>query len=302
MTESNENQLAVLVKDSGLDQTKAQVLLTKFQGFFEIAASYEAEAKSITITDETCFTDQGKLNMVRAREGRLFLRDRRIEVENVRKELKEASLREGQVIDGIAKVLKALIIPLEDHLSKQEHYLELKAAAETERTMREMKEKAEADQLEREREAESARIAEEKRIRDENERLRGEAEKREKEMKKQRAASEKKAHDAEEKARKEREAAEAEMQAEREKQDKILADERAKADGERREAVRLAEAERIRQESLREQEAVRVRKEQEKERAAAEKAAKEAAEERARLLKVIESPIECPHCHKSFKI
>jgi len=237
MTVSNDNQLAVLVKDSGLDQTKAQVLLTKFQGFFETAAEWEAKSKAITITGANCYTDQGKLDMKQARDGRLFLRDRRIEVENARKELKEASLREGQVIDGIAKVLKGLILPLEDHLSKQEHYLELKAAAEAERILQEQRERAEAAQAEREREEEDARVAEEKRLHNENEQLRLEAAKREKKMAAERRAADKKAEAEREKSRKER-----------------------------------------------------------------EKAAKDAETERERLMKVIESPIECPHCGKSFKI
>ena len=48
-----------------------------------------------------------------AREGRLFLAQKRIDVEKARKALKEQSLRKGQAIDAIAKFLTSLIEPTE---------------------------------------------------------------------------------------------------------------------------------------------------------------------------------------------
>jgi hypothetical protein len=41
--------------------------------------------------------------------------------------LKEQALREGKAVDGIANVLKALIVPLEEHLDKQERFVEIRA-------------------------------------------------------------------------------------------------------------------------------------------------------------------------------
>jgi hypothetical protein len=60
-----------------------------------------------------------------AREGRLFLKEKRVFIEKTRKDLKEQSLREGKAIDGIANVLKALIEPIEKYLEQQEKFIEI---------------------------------------------------------------------------------------------------------------------------------------------------------------------------------
>lgn len=165
-----ENQLSIIIKESGLDTNKAQFLLSNFQDYFKIAAEWEEKARTIKVENESQTVD-----MQLARTGRLFLREKRIAIEKARKELKEQSLREGKAIDGIANVLKALIVPIEEYLDKQEHFVENKK-----------KELEEAARIEAERIAEQERIAKEKadaeereRIRLENEKLRKEAEERE---------------------------------------------------------------------------------------------------------------------------
>lgn len=117
-----KNELAVIVDQSGLEQTKANFVLEKFQDYFKIASEWEAKAKTLTVTDESQIAE-----MKMAREARLFLKEKRIEVEKSRKELKEQSLREGKAIDGIANVLKALIEPTEKYLETQEKFAEIKA-------------------------------------------------------------------------------------------------------------------------------------------------------------------------------
>jgi len=114
-----ENQLTVIVKKSNLEPTKAKFILDKFQDYFETASEWELKAKAIVVTNET-----QKTEMKMARAGRLFLREKRIAVEKARKELKEQALREGKAIDGIANVLKALIVPIEDYLEGQERFVE----------------------------------------------------------------------------------------------------------------------------------------------------------------------------------
>jgi len=42
-----ENQLSVIVKESGLEKTKAQVLLDNFSTYFQIASEWEKKAKTI---------------------------------------------------------------------------------------------------------------------------------------------------------------------------------------------------------------------------------------------------------------
>ena len=116
-----ENQLQVIVKDSGLEPTKAKFILDNFQNYFEVADEWTKKAKSILVTNENQTAD-----MEMARVGRLFLREKRIAIEKVRKELKEQALREGKAIDGIANVLKALIVPIEEYLEQQEKLVEIK--------------------------------------------------------------------------------------------------------------------------------------------------------------------------------
>jgi len=113
-----EDQLSVIVKESGLEKTKAQVLLDNFSRYFQLAADWEKKAKTIVITDASQTAE-----MQMARTGRLFLRQKRIVIEKTRKDLKEQSLREGKAIDGIANILKALIIPIEEYLEKQEKFV-----------------------------------------------------------------------------------------------------------------------------------------------------------------------------------
>lgn len=118
-----DNQLIKLIDDNGLDKTKSQVLLDNFSGYFEMAAEWERKASELVIIDISQ-KDEMKL----AREGRLFLKDKRIAVEKTRKQLKEASLREGQTIDAIAKVLTNLITPIEKDLEEKEKFAEIQEA------------------------------------------------------------------------------------------------------------------------------------------------------------------------------
>lgn len=220
-----ENQLQKIVAESGLDTTKAQFMLEKFQGYFEIAAEWEQKAKAIVVTSETQTAD-----MQMARVGRLFLRDKRIAVEKVRKELKEQALREGKAIDGIANILKALIVPIEEHLGQQEKFVEIQQAKIAEQKRLEVEQRIEEERIAKEK----AEAEERERIRIENERLKAEAIERE-----AKAQAERK-----EQARK---LAEQEKQAteEREKQARILDQQKAKATAEKKRLEEKAEQEKI---------------------------------------------------------
>jgi DNA repair exonuclease SbcCD ATPase subunit len=160
-----ENKLEIIVKESGLEQSKAQFLLDHFTGYFSLAAEWEAKAKTIHVTDASQTAD-----MAMARTGRLFLRDKRIDIEKARVKLKEQSLREGQVIDGIAKTLKGLIEPVEKYLEEQEKFVENQIAAEREKQRKLAEAKAEEERVAREK----AEVEERERVRAENEQLRRE--------------------------------------------------------------------------------------------------------------------------------
>jgi len=115
----NNQKLAVIIEESGLEKTQGQVILDNFSKFIQEASEWETKAKAIVITDISQVKE-----MAEAREARLALKSIRVNAENVRKQLKEKALREGKAIDGIANVIKALIIPIEEHLEKQENFAE----------------------------------------------------------------------------------------------------------------------------------------------------------------------------------
>src|ERR1035437_6530190 len=81
-----QNQLSVIVKESELSEDKAGVLISRFATFFSDAELWAKKAKQIKVTSE-----HQKAQMDQARQGRLFLRKIRLEIENLRKSLKEES-------------------------------------------------------------------------------------------------------------------------------------------------------------------------------------------------------------------
>jgi len=112
----------------------------------------------------------------RVHAARMIVKDRRIQIEKKRKELKADALEYGRKVDGEAKRLTALLEPIETHLLQEEKAID----DEKERIRNEARLKAEAEEQAR-REAEAARIKAEQDA--ENERLRAEREKLEAERK-----------------------------------------------------------------------------------------------------------------------
>lgn len=281
------DQLQEIVAQSGLEPTKATIIMDQFQRFFIVADEWEQVARSIQVTDAGQ-TDK----MALARKGRLLLREKRIDIENTRKRLKEQALREGKAIDGIANVLKAIIVPLEEHLDKQEHFVEIKAQEAADREAARIRQEA-ADKLAAE---EQAAREEQARIRAENERLKKEAEEREAAamLERQKAAAEKRRLEeaaARERAKAAKAAAEQKAKAE-ERETKIraqaaaakkAADEKARKAQERA----AAEAARLRAEvAAKEAENLAILE--------AERKEKEALEARLAAM------VECPACHHKF--
>lgn len=243
------NELATIVKDSGLSQeSKVEELMKSFTGYFDSARKLADGAKDIVVTDES----QSDL-MVEARTKRIELKNLRGEVEKRRKELKEQSLREGRAIDGVSNVIKALIVPVEQHLEKQEKYAEVKEQERLEKRYQERVEslsgvvddislynlkgmsdsafekllndakKIKQDQIEAEKKVEEERIEAEKKEREEQEKTRQENIKLKKEVEKREAAATKVRLAQEKKLNAERgkrELAEKRMKAQKEAQEK----------------------------------------------------------------------------------
>jgi len=270
---ADQNQLMEIVEQSGLEKTKADYILENFTKYFSVAAEWEKRAKEIIVTDES-----QKEVMAMARIGRLALREKRITLEKERKKLKEQALREGKAIDGIANVLKALIVPIEEYLDKQEHFVEYKKAEEERLAKIEAEKKAEEERIAKEK----AEAEERERIRIENERLKKEAEEKEKQMKAEREEAEKKQREIEEAAI-----------AERKKQEQILAKEKAKVEAERRAAQ---ERERVAAEKARAE-----KEKYEAELKAKVEAERRAAQERERVEQQLKNIVVCPKCGFKFK-
>jgi hypothetical protein len=121
--------------ENGLPREVVLSIDAKFKEYEDIANEWNKKAYDIVVSDES----QVDL-MQQAREGRLLLKAKRVEIEKTRKRLKEQSLLEGRFIDSLAKRLFAIIEPAEDHLEIQEKY------AETKEQLR--KAKLKADRLE----------------------------------------------------------------------------------------------------------------------------------------------------------
>ncbi len=116
--------------------------------------------------------------------ARLVVKSHRVQVERVRKELKADSLAYGRRVDGEAKRITALLVPIEQHLSDQENAVvaekeriknaarlkveaEAKAAADKEEARLKAIQEAEDARLK----AEADRLAEERRQIDEERRV-----------------------------------------------------------------------------------------------------------------------------------
>ena len=106
-----------LISQSGLSEDKQLALKQSFVDFERISNFWQEQAEKIIVTDIND-TDM----MILAREGRKALSDKRIAIEKLRKNLKDASLQEGRMIDTIAKELTGLITPTEEYLKLQETF------------------------------------------------------------------------------------------------------------------------------------------------------------------------------------
>ena len=264
------NNLVHVIEEQGLEKSKSQFILENFEGYFKKASEWESKAMAIVITNKSQTTE-----MKVAREARLALKEIRVDAEKTRKQLKEQSLREGKAIDGIANVIKALIIPIEEHLENQEKFIEVQEQKRKESREQERIKKLEPygvdlefydllnmpddnfnnlfessklnyenkKVLEQKVEAEiiakeKAEREEQERIRKENETLKKEAEEKEKLMQAERKKAEAERKAIEEKAQKEREASAAKAKKEAEERAKVEAELQA-----RKETEAKAEAE-----------------------------------------------------------
>jgi len=219
--------LAVIIKETGLEESLAQEFTINFEEHFRMASEWAKKAKKIIVTDAS-----QQVVMQEARTAMLFLREKRLEIEKFRVSRKEYFLKGGRAIDKVANFLKDTIIPIEEHLDRQEHYVELMKKAEDARILAEAHAKQEAEIKAKE---ESDRIAL-KQAQEENEKLRKEAEKVKKEAEQARRLDEQRIREMEREISLKREA-EAKAEADRIKAEEAL---KSAGDGEKLWAFRKA--------------------------------------------------------------
>ena len=133
--------------------------LTKFTPTDTAIAAMRDEYMPLTIRD---VNDLVGFKIVHS--ARMVVKNHRVQVEKVRKQLKADALEFGRRVDGEAKRINALLEPIESHLSKEEDAYE----AEKERIRnaerlrleaeQKAKEEAEAARIKAEQEAENARL------------------------------------------------------------------------------------------------------------------------------------------------
>lgn len=256
------NDLDLLQNQTLIPQERAQYIRQQFAEFEGVADNWKAKAESLVVTSEE---QVGEMQMARA--GRLAISKVRIAIDKTRKKLKENSLEEGRLIDGIAKTLTNLISPIEEHLKAQETFADRAKAKRMEElitrrkglleaegmgtgglVLEEMTEEEFGQMLDM---AKAAKLAREENARKDAEeaaaRAKAEAEEREQQrlemerLRKENAERERQLAEERAKSEAERKAAEARERAQREEQEKRIAEERAKAAEEARKAKEIAD-------------------------------------------------------------
>lgn len=106
---------------SQLPQEIVDDLQKNFNPLFDKAQEWKNKAESLTVTDES-ETEK----MEEAKKARLELKKIRTNADKIRKDLKQESLLKGKAIDGMFNIIKYLVVPLEEHLEKQEKFVEIK--------------------------------------------------------------------------------------------------------------------------------------------------------------------------------
>ena len=135
-------QLDIVIKEAGLENELAQEFHINFFEHFKMASTWAKKAKNIIVTDPS-----QTVIMQEARTARLFLREKRLEIEKFRVARKEYYLKGGRAIDKVANFLKDTIIPIETYLESQEKFVEIREKAKNDAILSEAKAKEEKELL-----------------------------------------------------------------------------------------------------------------------------------------------------------
>ena len=122
-----KTEIDALVEQAGLEKTTQSMLIASFVPFLQKVQQWKKDAEALVVTDAT---QTAKMKM--AREARLELKRIRNEADKTRKMLKEDSLRYGKAVQGIYNIIEYTVVPIEEHLERQEKFVEIQEQKEKE--------------------------------------------------------------------------------------------------------------------------------------------------------------------------
>lgn len=120
LTTQTKNQAVAIVDNSNLESQVANTLKLRLLPFFDQVKEWKEKAESLVVTSVL-----QKKEMKMAREARLALKNIRVEADKTRKALKEDSLRYSSAVQGVYNLIESMIVPIEEHLEKQEKFAEI---------------------------------------------------------------------------------------------------------------------------------------------------------------------------------
>lgn len=118
-TTAQTNEVALAIRGAQLEALSVTQLAGIFEPLYEKARDAVRGACDLVVVNETQLA-----LMAQAREIRLEVRRYRIDTEKARVTLKADSLKRGQVIDKVARIITAILEPAELHLENQEKFAE----------------------------------------------------------------------------------------------------------------------------------------------------------------------------------
>lgn len=118
-----DNLLAVEVRKENIPESEALVLQNSFMPFFQKAEAMKEQAMALNVTSADQFED-----IKNASDWGEIAYNIRRDTEKIRISLKAESLRKGKAIDGMANIIKYMIVPIEEHLEKQKKFVEIQKA------------------------------------------------------------------------------------------------------------------------------------------------------------------------------
>ena len=126
------NVMVTKIEESEIDENTSMELRKDFMPFFDQANEWAKQAKLIVVKSADQVED-----IKLARKLRLDFKNLRVSVEKKRLSRKAGLTREGKAIDGVSNIVKALIVPIEEHLQEQEDFVKI----EEQRIKEELREK-----------------------------------------------------------------------------------------------------------------------------------------------------------------